>query len=423
MKWGALAGVLSALAVSSHLSAFLLPVGLAGFAAVEYGRNRRSLPSRAVIGFVLTALPLLATSVLLGWLGMRGWAGQQDWGYSVPHALLGLAYNLGWSFALLSVIGWVWAWRQGQALDRMCASVASVALISAVICPRLVAFRPDYLFVVSLAFMILASGIMAVVYGELRQEFPRPWRPEIVAMLLGTACALLPELLPGRGPAGLPSRRTVHRRTPAAGRCCRGRYAWCLGLLPGVPMESVPRPTANPSKCVESLEGLSAGSNRVWYVCRYAREEPPDWVDQWFWQHAVRMLRLKKARFDYHENILDVYLIGAKEGTSEAEGMPIPLLGQTREDASMLRPQERNRAGDPHDRRPHHPVFRQRLRRAADEQASRDAPAGRAEHRALGQLPRLPCAHGQCVGPSLHGSEGGPDLQGRHEPARRTCTC
>jgi len=317
MKWGALAGVLSALAASSHLSAFLLPVGLAGFAAVEYGRNRRSLPSRAVIGFVLTGLPLLATSGLFGWLGMRQWASGQDWGYSVPHTLLGLAYNLGWSFALLAVIGWVWAWRRGQALDRMCASVAAVAFIAAVVCPRLVAFRPDYLFVVSMAFMILASGTITAIYGELRKH-SLAFAAGTVAMLLALP---VPSFLSYYQDGDRQDYRAAahfveeHRQT---GDVVAADTPGALGYYLAVPVEGICRPTANPSKCVEALESLSAGSQRVWYVCRYAREEPPDWVDQWFWQHAVRMLRLKRARFDYHENILDVYLIGAKQGLSEA---------------------------------------------------------------------------------------------------------
>ena len=46
----------------------------------------------------------------------------------------------------------------------------------------------------------------------------------------------------------------------------------------------------------------------MWYVFRLARGEPPRAVDQWLSRRGVRMARFKKRRFDYHENITDVYL-------------------------------------------------------------------------------------------------------------------
>jgi len=338
MKWGALSGMFSALAVSSHLSAILLPLGLTGFVAAECLRHRNPLAKRALLGYVLVGGPLLVGSCFLGWLAMHAWAGQQDWGYSVPHTVFGLAYNLGWSFALLSVIGWMWAWRRGRALDRMCASVAAVAFIASIICPSVVSFRPDYLFTVTLAFMVLASGTIAVMYGELRKRS--------LAFAAGTVAVLLalpvPSFLSYYQDGDRQDYRAAahfieeHRQT---GDIVAADNPGALGYYLAVPVEGVS------SKCVEALESLSAGSKRVWYVCRYAREEPPGWVDQWFWQHAVRMLRLKKARFDYHENILDVYLIGAKQGTSKAERGPDPPQDQTREDASTVRPQKRNLAG------------------------------------------------------------------------------
>lgn len=45
-----------------------------------------------------------------------------------------------------------------------------------------------------------------------------------------------------------------------------------------------------------------------------AREELLQEVDQWLWKHGVRMLRIKKKRFDYHENITEVYLLNGKRG-------------------------------------------------------------------------------------------------------------
>jgi hypothetical protein len=74
---------------------------------------------------------------------------------------------------------------------------------------------------------------------------------------------------------------------------------------------------------VEVLTDLKRNKARIWYVCRYAREEPAAWADTWLWENAVRVLRIKKKRFDYHENILDVYLIDAR-AESRATAKPTP---------------------------------------------------------------------------------------------------
>ena len=77
-------------------------------------------------------------------------------------------------------------------------------------------------------------------------------------------------------------------------------------------------------KVLAVLEPLVAEGGRVWLVTKHAREDPPPRLDQWLWRHAVRMKRTKHRRFDYHEHIVDVHLIGGDEPPGPRQAATAP---------------------------------------------------------------------------------------------------
>ena len=154
LRWGAVSGLASALAMSSHNLSALIPVTLAVFVLLEWIRSRENISLRAIAGYLLVGLPLLLMAGVLAWAAMHGWAGEQTWGYSSLHTLMGLAYNLTWSIALFAALGWAWAWYRGDATDRLWATGATVAGVACCVAPLFVAFRHDYVFSSSLVFFI-----------------------------------------------------------------------------------------------------------------------------------------------------------------------------------------------------------------------------------------------------------------------------
>lgn len=307
--WGACAGAFSAVAISTQVISAVVPAGMLVFLLLETFVKHNTVQRRALVGYLASGTPLMLASVGLAmWTfgpSAVEWGEGQGWGRS-PN-LEGLAFNLGWSVVLLAVVGWFLSWQSDDPSDRMWAMVAVVVVAACVFVPLVTAFRPDYVFPSALVFFLLASRVLRGVYEAL-------WpKSRVAAVGVVTAVVLFP--LPSflsyyqdgdrkdyRSAAAFIERHfqpedLVAADTPGA-----------LGYYLDVPVQSAGRPSTSAARTVTTLTDLVSEGKRVWYVCRFAREEPSPEVDRWFWQNAIRMLRIKKKRFDYHENILDVYL-------------------------------------------------------------------------------------------------------------------
>lgn len=306
--WGGLSGIASALAISSHNFTVIIPASFGIFVILERLMGKGAAPRRGIEGYVALGIPLILLSSCLAWLAMRRYTSEVGLVYSAPHTLMALANNLSWSVTLLAVVGWSWAWRSGNAALRLFAVVAGVAVLTSAFLPAIVAFRHDYLFAISLPFLLLASQALVKCY-EATAAVSRP-----LAWGIAAAFFLMP--LPSfvsyyqdggrkdyRGAAEYIKAHWQEGDLAAADANALLSYYLHRNVLPA------PRPFAKPKECIDALEKIVATGKRAWYVCRYERDEPPTWTDQWLWQHAWRMLRIKKKRFDYEENALDVYLL------------------------------------------------------------------------------------------------------------------
>lgn len=321
LVWGVVSGVLTAIAVSTHAFAIVIPLGLGLFVAIEAVRERTGIQRRAIRGYVTVGVPLLLVSCGLAVWAFGHWPDREamGWGYTGAHSLMGLAFNVTWSVALLSVVGWLYAWRESDATLRMWASVACVIVAVSVVAPRFVSFRPDYVFPVSVVFFLLAAHVLAEVFSALRARSALLGWGVVAGVLLLALPSFASYYQDGNRKDYRAAARFVQEHAhddDLIAADTPGALAYYLSRE----VLSVPRPTSAPQECVEALGQLEQRGERIWYVCRFAREEPAPEVDRWFWQNAVRMLRIKQKRFDYHENILDVYLFNAdRPGTAVAD--------------------------------------------------------------------------------------------------------
>ena len=317
--WALLAGVFSALAISSHLFTAVVPAGFLLFFLVEAAARRGPVQKRALWGYVVSGVPLMIISCGLGLWAFGSWLspsqGRLD--YSVSHSLMGLSYNLGLGVVVLSMTAWLLAWRKGDASERMWAAVAAVVSVVTVVVPRFLVFRPDYVFPATVVFFLLASRTLTRAFEDLKSQ------SRVLAYGLVVAFFAVP--LPSFLSYYQDGDRHDYRAAAALikehlcpGDVIAADTPMALEYYLNVPVTGVVRPVADPQACIEALQKLSASGNRVWYVCRYTRDEPAPDADRWLWEHAVRMRRFKQKRFDYHENALDVYLFGS--GGSGAKG-------------------------------------------------------------------------------------------------------
>jgi hypothetical protein len=222
--------------------------------------------------------------------------------------LMALAFNLNWGIALVACAGWVWAiWYSKESLDRIWASVAIVAAFTAILAPLFWHFRHEYLFPVFLAFFMLAARVVTQIYEMLKK------RSLVLAISVVTAFLLLP--LPSFVSHYIDGNRHDFR---TAAKLIEAHYQTgdlVLADWSGILKHYVPFQVGymgdlqQGTEAISQLEQAVSSGKRLWLVYTLARQEFPTDVDRWLWNNGVRMLRIKKKRFDYHENITDVYLI------------------------------------------------------------------------------------------------------------------
>ena len=314
-RWAAAAAVCSALAVASHNLTLVIPLALAGYTVVSRFLFKDPWPGRAVKGYAAFGVPLLSVTLVLMVIAMRGW-GEIGSGYSSAHTLAALASNMVWGIALLAGVGWVWVWRDRRPEDMILAAIVLTAMLEAAIVPSLASFRHDYVFPVSLAFILLASRALAAVYAYLKPHSRLLGAGIVIAAVLLPIPSFVSHYADGnkkdyRGAARYISQHWRDGDIVAADS--NGLLAFYLkrDVLP------VRRPGFSGKQCIEELQKLRSSGKRVWFVCRYAREEPDTGVDQWMWRNAVRHLRLKRQRIDFYQNIVDVYLLNEGAGTPD----------------------------------------------------------------------------------------------------------
>ncbi|GAK59409.1 hypothetical protein U27_06393 [Candidatus Vecturithrix granuli] len=313
-KWAALSGLMSALTVATHSLSMVIPVALGTFVIFEILRHHPTISWRAIRGYLLVGVPLLLFLCFWAWFGWQNWSERQNWGYTSIHTLMGIAFNLNWGITLTACAGWWWAmWYSKDASDRLWGVVVIIVIVVAILAPLFLPFRQDYVFASTVAFFILAARFVALMYEQVKKQ------SRLIALAMSMVFILLP--LPSFVSHYQDGDRHDYR---SAAKFINDHYqpgdiilsaSWISVLRYYLPAFQVtPIPNLQEGKtAILSLEQHIADKQRVWLIYSLAREEIPQDVDQWLWKHGIRMLRIKKKRFDYHENITEVYLLNEKQ--------------------------------------------------------------------------------------------------------------
>lgn len=331
-KWGAIGGILTALAISSHAMSAVMPAGLILFLLVEFVTKRDALQGRALKGYLLFGVPLMLVSVSLVLWAFVPWvpmvveaaAPSSSRLAGIAYNISGLAFNVGWSVILLSLVGWVLAWRSDNAVDRICAMVGVAVAVVCVLGPYAISvFRADYLFSSSLVFFILASRVLARTYDTLSASSRTAAIGVVAAVILCPLPSFISYYMDGNRKDYRSAAAFIEKHL-LPGDLVAADTVGALGYYLDIPIHGAGRPSTSAPRTVATLSALASKGGRVWYVCRFAREEPSSKVDRWFWQNSVRMLRIKRKRFDYHMNILDVYLFNPSAEDRELIESEVP---------------------------------------------------------------------------------------------------
>jgi hypothetical protein len=112
-----LAGIAIICAVLSHtLTIALFPVLVAAI-VIGHLVEGKHIPVKLyyVAGTIATVLALIMVFYIIPL--SRGWNQGENWGYSVPHAIMATINQLGWPIALLTIIGAIFSLDRPTALN------------------------------------------------------------------------------------------------------------------------------------------------------------------------------------------------------------------------------------------------------------------------------------------------------------------
>jgi len=316
--WAAGACVAALAAVLAHTVQGVLIGGLfAGILAAAWlGRDRalgwRLLP--VVAGGGLIAAVLFIGHVLPL---ARGWNSSESWGFSLSHAVMASVSQLGWPVALLALVGAVSLWKRGSAQDGYWLAWAVIWGIGTLLLPFAVTYHPGYVFPLALGAIVLAAQAVAQIYEALHAHHA----PAAYAWLGAATIFNLPSLVSHyqdgsrfdfRAPAQHVSKnwQPGDRVASASPRLLKHYAAEGIDPIGLKGTDPVPR-----------LEKLAREQGRLWIVFPSPRGGMPESLQKWLGKHCQKRLIVCKKRFDYYENVTEVYLFEPREaGPMWADG-------------------------------------------------------------------------------------------------------
>lgn len=276
----------------------------ASWAARDGAIARRLLP-------VLAAGALLACAFFVWYLLplIRGWNTGAAWGYGVGHSVAAGVSQLGWPVALLAVVGAALSWQAGGARAWYWLSWAGLWAAASLVLPLILTYHPAYTFPLALGVLVLAGRAIALVWEALQ-----PRGALVAASWLLTASAFnLPSLISHYRDGSCHDIRTAASYVSAHWQAGDGVAAFSPQLLkyytaPGI--EPLAIGTRDP---VASLRTLATQADRLWIVVPVNRAGLPEALQSWLGANCAEQLRIRKMRFDFYENVTEVYLYQPKD--------------------------------------------------------------------------------------------------------------
>jgi hypothetical protein len=293
---------------AAALPVLFAAIGAAAWSARERqwdGRLLRLLPVVAVAGIVLLGVAVWHVLPLA-----RGWNGGQTWGYSIAHAGMAAVSQLGWPVALLAALGLVGIWKSGGEQGHYWAVWALAWAASSVILPCLVSYHPGYVFPLSLGALVLAGRAVAEIYEGLHRQ-----NALAGPAWLALACLLnLPSLVSHYADGSRYDFRTAAQYVGSHWQV-GDRVAGCSATL----LKHYSNPGIEPapiriSHQIEDLECLARRPDRLWIVVPSGREGKDAELTKWLGQHCSQQLLVRRQRYDYYDNVMEVFLYAPEAG-------------------------------------------------------------------------------------------------------------
>ena len=302
--WAVFAGLVAGAAVFTHSLLGVLWGGLfLGFFAVAYVASDRRLRRWAWFTVAGASLIVGATALYIVPLTAH-WNAGETWSYGQVHALQAAVSQFGWPATILASIGVVAALQSRNEQDWYWLAWASAWLVSSVILPCIVIYHPGYSFPLSLGILVMAGRGIARIYEGLRAQ--GSWT---ATAWVGLACLVnFPSLVSHYADGDCYDYRAAARYISLEWQEGDRVLTFSPTLLKHYSSPEIQPIGVSASNIVDAVVHEAAGAERVWIVVPSSRTGQPEPVRAWLGAHCSRRFHLQKRRFDYYENIVEVYL-------------------------------------------------------------------------------------------------------------------
>jgi hypothetical protein len=235
---------------------------------------------------------------------VRGWNAGEGWGAGAGHSLLASIYELGWPVALMAGFGAISVVRQRDAQGWYWLAWAGLWAAASMILPLIVVYHPAYVFPLTLGAIVLAGYGAGQVYSHLHRQ-----TPTLGVAWIGVIAALnLPSLLSYYSDGSRHDYRVAAQfienhwqqgdQVAAVAPGALRRYA-------EVCQDAVSLRTWDP---LPDLKELSLSPCRLWIVIPSDRPGKPEALRRWLGTQCTQQLEFRPRRYDYRENVVEVYL-------------------------------------------------------------------------------------------------------------------
>jgi hypothetical protein len=314
-------------AVLAHTLQGLLLGGLftAFLAAAWVARDRRL--GRLVVVSLAALVPAL---FLLVWHVLplaRSWNNGEQWGFGNLHSIMASISQLGWPITLLTLLGIIGACKRRGEQDSYWLAWAGLWASATLVLPFCVQYHPGYIFPLTLGALVLAGRAVAQIYEALQRQNVVAARAWLGLAVLLNLPGLVSHYVDG---SCFDFRTSAHYvsahwqpgdRVATASPTLLKHY-----LADGI--EPLPVKGTDP---VPKLRQLARDPGRLWIVFPSARSGKPEALREWLGRNCSQRLMLCKNRFDYYQNVTEVFLYephdsGPRWTRRDAEDFPHRIL-------------------------------------------------------------------------------------------------
>ena len=291
-------------AVLCHtLLVVLLPMIFAGIIAAAVA-ERRSVQKEAFLVFIATLVSFFVFFVFYLAPLLGDWNSGATWGYGVVHSILASLNMVGWPVALLGGIGFVMLLSERSGLHWYWVLISIGWGASTVIFPLLISHHPAYVFPVAIGLVVPAGFAIGKIYSELRAI-----NACTATAWIGLVCLVnLPSLVSHFRDGSRPDVRTAAKYVEEHWQEGDRLTGFWIDLVSHYADDCRPAIALPDSGDVDVLNELAKDNSRLWVVVQSNRSGLQPRVRRWLGNHCSYELEVRRTRFDYAVNRVEVFL-------------------------------------------------------------------------------------------------------------------